>query len=161
MIKQFVKFGLVGAFNTLLDIMVLNALMWTFGITAGIGFSIFKTISFTAAVGNSYWLNKYWTFRDRSRSEVGQISQFLLVSVVGAIINVGVASLIVNWVQPIEALIRMGAAILAMAGIEMPAGQIWANAATFLAIAVSMIWNFTVYKLVVFKENDEARMTND
>lgn len=152
---QFIKFGLVGALNTAVDFGVLNILIWISGIAAGIGFSIFKTISFLAAVINSYVLNKYWTFGDRSRGTVRQAGEFIAVSLIGLVINVGAASLIVNGVEPIDSLINLAGSLLSLGGISMSEAQIWANIGTLSAIIISLVWNFFGYKFLVFKKKPE------
>lgn len=133
---QFYKFVLVGALNTLLDLSVLNGLIVITGVAAGIEFSIFKGASFALAVINSYFWNKFWTFRKRKGGGVTEFSQFLAVSVVGLGVNVGVASLFVNVLGP-------------QGGISP---QLWANVGAVAAIAFSTLWNFVGYKLIVFKQ---------
>jgi len=135
-IKQAMKFILVGILNTLIDLGVLNLLIWLSGIAAGPFYSVFKGISFVAAVINSYLLNKFWTFRKKETGGVKrEFSQFFIVSVIGFGINVGVASLVVNVIGP-------------QFGISV---KLWANIGAVCATFVSMIWNFLGYKFIVFK----------
>jgi len=152
-IKQALKFGIIGGINTFVDFGILNLLMWLSGITTGIFFAVFKGISFLVAVGNSYILNKKWTFKDGGVEDVEKASKFLIISLGGMLINVGMASLVVNLISPIESLISLGGTILGMLGITMSDSQIWANMSAILATAVSLIWNFTGYKFLVFKNN--------
>lgn len=138
-IYQFLKFAIVGVINTLVDFGVLNLLIISSGHSSGIYYSVFKGLSFTAAVVNSYFWNRFWTFKDRQeKNPAAQFGKFILISVVGFGINVGTASLIVNVIGP-------------QFGIR-PA--IWANVGALLAIAVSWVWNFTGYKFWAFKKND-------
>lgn len=130
--SQLGKFFLVGSGNTFLDFGVLNLLILLTGIASGIGFSLFKGLSFIIATSNSYFWNKYWTFQ----SDEGNFWQFLIVSIIGLIINVGVASIIVNAVNPIA---------------NMNPSQ-WANLGALIATFVSLIWNFAGYKFLVFKK---------
>lgn len=132
---QFYKFVLVGVLNTLLDLAVLNGLIVLTGIAMGWHFSLFKGVSFAIAVVNSYFWNKFWTFRKKEGGGVREFSQFLAVSLVGLGVNVGIASLFVNIIGP-------------QGGM---APQLWANAAAVAAIVFSTIWNFIGYKLIVFK----------
>jgi len=149
-IKQALKFGIIGAVNTLVDFGILNLLMWVSGITMGVFFAVFKGISFLVAVGNSYILNKRWTFKDKGESNVEKGGKFLLISLGGMLINVGTASLVVNLISPIEFLVSLGGTVLGLVGISMSDPQIWANMSAVLATAVSLIWNFTGYKFLVF-----------
>ena len=131
------RFVLVGTFNTFVDWGVLSLLMGLSGIYAGWGYSIFKGISFTVAVVNSYFWNKFWTFGKRETKEAGkEFAQFFLVSIVGFLINVGMASLVVNVV-----------------GVQFGwSEKIWALFGAFLATLTAMTWNFLGYKFFVFKK---------
>lgn len=131
-LRQVVKFGVVGVSNTLVDFAVLNFLIFFTGIASGTPFTAFKTISFTVAVSNSYFWNKRWTFRSEKKVFV----QFLAVSVVGMLLNVGTASFVVNFVGPQFGLSE----------------QVWANIGAIVGTLVVMTWNFLGYKLVVFRK---------
>lgn len=133
---QFYKFVLVGVLNTLLDLSVLNGLIVLTGIAMGWHFSLFKGISFAIAVVNSYFWNKFWTFRKKEGGGVREFSQFLAVSLVGLGVNVGMASLLVNVVGPQRDI----------------SPQLWANVAAIAAVVFSTVWNFIGYKLIVFKQ---------
>src|SRR3989344_6644799 len=63
---QFVKFGIVGGLNGMIDLGILNLLIYFSGLAAGFWYSVFKSASFIAAVTNSYFWNKYWTFKSES-----------------------------------------------------------------------------------------------
>src|SRR3989338_5399214 len=59
---QFVKFGIAGGLNSMIDLGTLNFLIYFSGIAGGVWYSVFKSISFVVAVTNSYFWNKYWVF---------------------------------------------------------------------------------------------------
>lgn len=128
---QFAKFFLVGGLNVLIDLGVLNLLIFLSGTGAGLLYSLFKGISFLVATVNSYFWNKYWTFK----STGGKFDQFLVVSAIGLVVNVGVASLVVNLVGP-----QFGLAV-----------KTWANVGAILGSVVGLFWNFVGYKFIVFK----------
>ena len=128
---QFAKFFLVGGMNTLVDLGILNLLIFTSEISSGLWYSVFKGFSFLVATTNSYFWNKLWTFKTGK----GAFSQFLVVSVIGFIINVGVASLLVNSIGP-------------QAGLTIKA---WANVGALAGSVMGLIWNFLGYKFIVFK----------
>lgn len=134
---QLAKFGAVGAANFAVDFGVLNLLIFTTGLASGWYFTLFKSISFIVAVTNSFFWNKMWTFKKKDQKEAGkEFFQFLLVSVIGLLINAGVASFIVNVIGP-------------MGSIEI---KTWANIATAVASIVVLTWNFLGYKFIVFKK---------
>ena len=133
---QFIKFAAVGVLNTAIDFGILNLLMWGFGIYKGSWIFLFNVISFSAAAANSYFINKYWTFGELSKIRAGQFVKFFIISVVGALINSGIVFAITTFIPPAFGL-----------------GEgLWANLAKLVATAVAWIWNFTMYKFVVFKK---------
>lgn len=141
---QFYKFALVGTVNTLIDLSVLNFLITLTGFAAGWQFSVFKGVSFAVAVINSYFWNRIWTFGRGRGAKIGEFSQFFLVTLGGLLINVGVASFLVNIVGP-------------------PYGitpRLWASIAALGSIAISMFWNFAGYKFIVFSSKVKVRNKN-
>jgi len=139
-IEQFIKFGLIGAMNTLVDLGILNVLMYVSGQTEGIYYSIFKTLSFTGAVVFSYNLNKRWTFKDVSEEEQAKkFAQFLSISIVGALINVTAATLVVTYIKPLVA-------------VPALTSQLWGNIGALCGTGAGLVWNFLGYKFIVFKK---------
>lgn len=141
-IFQTAKFLQVGALNTFMDLGILNLLIAASGITAGIGFSVFKGFSFLLAITNSYFWNKHWTFRgkkelDQDFVEQGkEFAQFLSVGGIGFILNVGVASIVVNFITP-------------QFGLSEKA---WPTVAALAGTFTVLTWNFLGYKLFVFRK---------
>jgi putative flippase GtrA len=136
-IYQMAKFLLVGALNTFVDLGVLNFLMWIFGIYIGVFYTIFKGISFLVATINSYFWNKHWTFEKKEEVfTFREYLKFLIIVSIGLLINVMIASFVVNVIGP-------------QFGITV---QLWANVGAFLAILIAWIWNFLGAKFIVFKK---------
>lgn len=137
MFWQLGKFIVTGGLNTFLDFAVLNILMTLTAIVSGWWFSLFKAISFSVAVINSYFWNKHWTFETEKRKGA-EFVEFLTVSLIGLGINVGTATFVVRYVAPLGGL---------------PAVT-WANVGAFAAIILALAWNFLGYKLLVFRKRD-------
>ena len=136
------RFAIVGIINTLVDIGVLNLLIQlTHTGEKGFSFMLIKTTSFMVAVMNSYYLNRSWTFRSngRHKSLVRSGSQFLIVSLIGAVVNVGTASYVATFVAPVV-------------GLE----KLWPSAAALVGTACSFVWNFIGYKYIVFTPRSDA-----
>ncbi|MDR3559329.1 MAG: GtrA family protein [Candidatus Pacebacteria bacterium] len=98
-------------------------------------YSLFKAISFTVSNINSYFWNKYWTF-DKRKDNQSEFVQFFIVSIVGFIVNVVVASFVFNGFSSHTAL---------------TAGQ-WALIGAAAGSVAGLAWNFLGYKFIVFKE---------
>lgn len=131
---EIAKFAAVGGLNTLLDLGVLNLLISIFAIASGAGYAVFKGISFIVSNVNSYFWNKYWTFGSNENATVKEFGQFLIVSVIGFIINISVASIVVNVIKPLNGM--------------SPAR--WANVGALVATLTAFVWNFIGYKFIVF-----------
>lgn len=156
-VYQIAKFVLVGGLNTLVDWGILaflifffrkffitepNGILLTIFSVTIVYYSLYKSISFILATLNSYIWNKFWTFKRQATESVGkEFTQFIIVSVIGFLINVGIASGIFKFIAP--------------AGGLNP--DQWAIAAAVIATAISMIWNFLGYKFIVF----DVKMKND
>ncbi|MDO8633585.1 MAG: GtrA family protein, partial [Candidatus Wildermuthbacteria bacterium] len=135
---QAAKFLLIGALNTFIDLGILNFLIAFTGFASGLSYSLFKGVSFFAAMVNSYAWNKYWTFsrKNPSQNPWKEFTRFFIVSAFGFGINVGVASFVVNVLDP-------------QFGFSQ---ELWANVGAIAAAFSSLLWNFLGYKLVVFRD---------
>lgn len=134
-IIQFVKYGLTGGLNTLIDLGVLNLLIWITDIASGWHYSLFKFFSFLAGITNSYFWNKYWTFQLSDKPKPEEFLKFFVVGLVGLGINVSIASILVN-------------VIGAPAGIGE---KLWASVGAVMASVIVILWNFFGMKFLVFK----------
>jgi putative flippase GtrA len=133
---QFMKFILVGFLNTVVDFGILNLLMVIFRVYAGWPFSLFKTISFSCAVTNSYFLNKFWTFQKEDKAKIQEFSRFLVISIIALLTNVSLASLLVNKIGPQFNISPI----------------LWANLSAIAAVGITTLINFFGYKYLVFKK---------
>ncbi len=139
-IWQFAKFAVVGALNTFIDFGIIGFLLWFSKIDAGqaIGlYAFFKFLSFTAAATNSYFWNKSWTFEKGSKVEGREFAGFYFVTGIGALINVGIATLVVKLIGP-----QLAVASSVLGGIIAP----------FAGVLVGFVWNFLAYKFFIFKK---------
>lgn len=138
MIKQFSKFVIVGFINTAIDFAILNALMFSTNIYSGKWIIAFNSISFSIAIANSYFMNKRWTFTSSvsQKSAPKQFSQFLIISVIGVLINDSLVYSISAFIPPLFGLSE----------------KLWVNIAKAAATGVSMFWNFAGYKFIVFQK---------
>jgi len=135
-IYQFAKFAAVGTLNTFIDFGVLNLEIFLFSASSGILYSVFKGISFLAATTNSFFWNKYWTFNSKTPANPKETLKFYVVAIVGWVINVSLASFVVNVLsRPISF-----------------SPNLWANVGALVGVAGSFLWDFLGYKFIVFKQ---------
>ena len=134
--SQIVRFGIVGAINTVVDLAILNLLIFiTHTGQRGAMFALFKTVAFVCAVVNSYVMNRSWTFkRVATKTPMLEGSQFLFVSVLGAVVNVGSSWYVATYTHPFS-------------GIE---AKWWPSLAALVGTAFSLAFNFLGYKFWVF-----------
>lgn len=132
--EQALRFCIVGVINTCVDLAVLNVLIYFEPRGAsGLRYSLFKAMSFLAAVTNSYLLNRRFTFNSRKAVSSSQVTGFLVISLGGLAINVGVATAIATFVPAPAALLPY-----------------WPTIAAVTGIPVGLIWNFFGYRYLVF-----------
>jgi len=136
-IFQGAKFLLMGALASLVDFGILNFLILISGVASGLFYSVFKGISFVLATCGKYAGDKLWAFRKREMNEISkEFFKFFLVTLGGLVINVIVASLVVNKIGPQFGLSE----------------TIWANIGAIAAALATVAWNFPGYKFLVFKK---------
>lgn len=83
------KFGFVGCLNTVIDFVVFSLLNSVFGIN----FVMSQILSYSGGTLNSYFCNKFWTFKDTrtSKKTTNEIIQFVVVNL--ASLSVSIISL--------------------------------------------------------------------
>ena len=82
LIHEVAKFGVVGAFNGVLDIALFNWLR-----VEGVGPLTSKALSVTVAATSSYFMNRHWSFAHRARTGIKrEYTLFIILSVVGLVI---------------------------------------------------------------------------
>lgn len=154
--KQIGKFSVVGVINTIIDISVLNFLVKILNFRTqitiiGFSFLLANIISVTIAMINSYFLNKYWTFRAKEKKNILQEAlKFFFITILGMyVIHQLVFNLFYSyWLWPTYQLIK----IMHLVNIYFLDDLIKINLAKVIAIGFSLVWNFLGYKIWVFKK---------
>ncbi len=134
---QIAKFGQIGVLNTAVDFGILNILISYTQITSGVGIIFINVSSFLIALVNSYFWNKNWVFSGTKKSN---FITFATVTLIGLSANTGIVYVLTTYVTP----------------VVVDSETLWANFAKLLATVVSLIWNFTGYKLIVFKKSSNS-----
>ena len=82
---QFLKFGIVGVLNTLVDFLVFQLLNLVVGWTY-----LAQVIGYCCGIVNSYICNSNWTFRDSKTHSRREMLLFLIVNLVSLSVSLGV-----------------------------------------------------------------------
>ncbi len=132
----FIKYALVGASGTIIDVAGFTLL-----VERGVGRNIAAVTSFIAAVVNNYTWNRLWTFHSHNKAVKTQFVKFLLVSIIGLLLNLFFLSvfsgMLASYVQ-----------------VSVEALPAWANASAKLgASGVVLIYNFLANRFWTFKES--------
>ncbi len=129
-LERFMKFAIVGALGAVIDFTLLNL------IRGVLGWDLLwaNTVSVSVAMLSNFIWNRLWTFPEsRKRKKRTQLPQFVIVNLIGLIINnvivVGIDSILVPYI-----------------------GEPWSyNAAKAVAIGVVLFWNFGANRLWTYR----------
>lgn len=137
LIHEVAKFGVVGAFNYVVDVGLFNVLVTQGGLhdkplTA-------KAISTVVAATSSYFMNRHWTWRHRARRGLArEYGTFIVLSAIALAITL--------------ACLAFGEYVLHENSLL--ARNIWGNV---IGVGAAMIWRFWSFKRWVFVETEPDR----
>lgn len=144
-LERFSRFFLVGIFNTLFDFSILNALVFGFGmqkISANI-------VSTSLSMSISYLLNHRFVFREDGKKNVRQFVLFIIITAFGLYVlqSATIYFLAHSWTWPahtIHAFLNwLVDGVFSKEFVEL-------NFAKIIATLITMIWNYELYKRLVF-----------
>lgn len=135
-VRQFVKYAMVGAVNTVMFFTLFNVLDTWIHTVAAYAVAFFSTSVW------SFALNKFWSFRDHRTERIFVVRQYVLFAVLtlaGLALNTGAFRL----------------ALIPLAKY----GRLGKNAAALCTSPLSILWNFTAYRRWIFKAHPRATST--
>jgi len=140
-VRQLVKFGIVGASNTIINLVVLYLML---RLLHGHRY-ISSAVAFLISVGNGYYWNKHWTFKQAQAKAVHtQFTQFVLVNLV----SLGLDWLVIYLIStPLEHELHSLQAAWPPDKIE----RVAVLAAQLIATAVIVFWSFFANRFWTFK----------
>jgi len=143
-VRQLVKFGIVGASSTVINLAVLYLML---RLIHGHWYDryIDATIAFLVSVVNGYYWNKRWTFKEAATKAVHkQFMQFVLVNLVG----LGLDWLVILLISvPLEHELRTLQSAWPPDKIE----RVAVLGAQLIATCAIVFWNFFANRLWTFK----------
>ena len=76
---QFLRYCLVGGANTLLDLLVLNVLLWGFPTNNSSLLVVYNSVAYCSGALTSFFLNKYWTFGHKQQTTAREVRRFAII----------------------------------------------------------------------------------
>lgn len=129
------RFGIIGAINTMLDFGLLFVFSSLFGIPRGFANMLSTSISFIF----SFFANKRYTFKSSSKENV--VREMILFTVVTLFGLWVIQGLIIHFLTPV---------IMNVGFTE----ELALLASKLIATVASLIWNYLLYSRVVFKHKN-------
>jgi putative flippase GtrA len=159
--ERFIKFAVVGLLGFLIDAGSVLVLQNTFlppvnalGEALATNVALTQSIAFFLAVCSNFIWNRLWTYPDsRSQSAQRQLTQFVIVSLIGWVIRT-------IWIAvSYEPFGRMSANVLSLLGADsMPAlldqHKIGTMIALFFGVIAVMFWNFLANRYWTYNDVD-------
>ena len=117
-IHEIAKFGIVGAFNAVLDIALFNWLHFR----VGIGPLTSKTLAVIVAATSSYFMNRHWSFAHRARTGIRrEYVLFIILSGIG----LGIALTCLGFTRYVLGMKSVLALNVAANGVGLALGTLW------------------------------------
>lgn len=121
--KQFVKYCIVGATAAAVDFSAIYVFTEFFSIY----YLISNFLAFVFSVSTNFLLNKFWTFRNRSKAYIKQFTKFLVVVIIG----LGFSMLLIYFLTE-----KVG---------------LWYMYSKALTIGIVLFWNYGGNKYLTFR----------
>jgi putative flippase GtrA len=137
-LRQLMRFGLVGVMNTLVDLLLLNALLVLFPTTNSFMLLAYNALAYSLGAINSFFMNKYWTFKNKQRVTRGEVVRFAVTTLFGIVGSSGILWLASNMLHPF-----------------LVNATVWANASKIFAIAGTVLISYLGMHLWVFVRKPE------
>jgi putative flippase GtrA len=137
---QWLCYCLVGVANTLIDVLILNILLWRFPTTQVQLLVIYNSLAYIAGAASSFFLNKYWTFGRKQRPTSKEVGRFVISMFLEILSSNGLVWLIGNALHPLIA-----------------NAMVWGNASKLLAVAANAVLSYLVMRFWIFASGSHHR----
>lgn len=138
--RQLFRFALVGGANTLIDVLMLNVLLWYFPTNNVMVLVAYNSVAYSSGAVTSFFLNKYWTFEHKQHSTWREVTRFAIILAFEILYSNGLVWLAGKALQPL---------------IANP--TLWGNASKLIAIAGSAIFSYTSMRFWAFAGQQQKR----
>lgn len=138
--RRFGKFSVVGVVNAIVDVGVLNLLIWMYAGQGAMQLAAFNLVAIILANANSYVWNTLWTFRDKAEGDARQRTLFSFQALANIGVNAGAF-----WV--------CASLIFAYTSFSPTVGG---NLAKAVSVAVAFAVSFFLLRHVVFAQKEDG-----
>ncbi len=138
---QFVRYCLVGGINTLIDVCILNIILWCFSTTNVQVLVGYNAIAYMSGALSSFFFNKYWTFRHTHRATPGEVRRFIITLVLEVLANSVLLWLAGRALQPL-----------------IPNVTLWGNASKLVAVAGGTVISYCFMRYWTFADRSRAQL---
>ena len=137
---QFIRYCLVGGVNTLIDVSVLNALLWRFPTHTVHLLVVENSVAYASGAVSSFFLNKYWTFQRKQRPTRREGGRFLLSVALELASSNGLLWLAGMALSPFLTNVT-----------------VWGNASKLLAVAANAVLSYLIMRFWIFTGGTQDR----
>jgi putative flippase GtrA len=137
---QFLRYCLVGGVNTLIDLAILNVLLWRIPTHNPQLLVVYNSIAYTSGAVSSFLLNKYWTFRRNQKPTWREVRRFAISLGLEVLYSNGLVWLAGKLLQPVIANVTL-----------------WGNASKLLAVAGSVVISYAFMRFWIFASASQER----
>jgi putative flippase GtrA len=137
---QFLRYCLVGGANTLVDLLVLNVLLWSFPTNNVLVLVVYNSVAYSSGAVTSFFANKYWTFGRRQRTTGREVVRFAISLCLEILLSNALVWLAGKALQPV---------------IANP--TLWGNASKLVAVAVGALLSYTCMRFWTFAGRSQDR----
>ena len=140
--RQSLRYCLVGGANTIIDLLMLNVLLWCFPTNNVQVLALYNSFAYTSGALSSFFLNKYWTFQRKQRTTSREVVRFaisLLLEVIYSSVLVWLAG---KALQPFITNVTL-----------------WGNASKLIAVVVGTFISYSFMRFWTFADRPQDRTT--
>ena len=137
---QFLRYCLVGGANTLLDLLVLNVLLWGFPTKNVLILVVYNSVAYSGGAVTSFFLNKYWTFGHKQRTTKREVVRFSIILALEILYSNGLVWLAGKVLQPL---------------ITNP--TLWGNVSKLVAVACGAVLSYAFMRFWTFAGRSQDR----
>jgi len=137
---QWLRYCLVGVANTLIDVLILNVLLWRFPTGHVQTLVVYNALAYSGGAASSFFLNKYWTFGRKQRPTSKEVGRFVISMLLELLSSNGLVWLIGNALHPF-----------------ITNTLLWGNTSKLLAVAGNAVLSYLIMRFWIFARGSHQR----